>query len=209
MSLEFPKSSKTKHLNDRASKLLDSFKGNRISIIKSRPIDSEGAEGDIRIGATPDGNKIYAKIANQWHIFSPDASRINKQLDIINTGAHIDSTSERWIPLRNEAEETAGTNHNESIGYIFAYSGRVKKILVRSEAICGATVLKIYKAVNKTESPATVVSSTSVTMAVANTTYVFEMSGAELIGGEIISFSINAATCPDDVVFTIVIEYDI
>ena len=44
-------------------------------IVKRKPSISDGKEGDIALGATPAGIKLYAKLGNKWYTFTADESK--------------------------------------------------------------------------------------------------------------------------------------
>jgi hypothetical protein len=56
----------------RHEKLLDHNKSDIPSIVRKMPSSAEGSDGDMAVGATPSGIKLFAKIAGRWYSFSPD-----------------------------------------------------------------------------------------------------------------------------------------
>jgi len=56
----------------RIEKLLDHNKADVISIVRNIPGVGEGADGDIAVGATSAGVKLFIKISGKWHSFTPD-----------------------------------------------------------------------------------------------------------------------------------------
>ena len=66
------------------ARLLRHTKSYAPKIVKRKPSPSEGSEGDIAIGNTPKGVKLYAKIGNKWYSFSSDEQALNALKDNIN-----------------------------------------------------------------------------------------------------------------------------
>jgi hypothetical protein len=66
------------------ARLLRHTKSYAPKIVKRKPSPSEGSEGDIAIGNTPKGVKLYAKIGNKWYSFSSDEQALNAVKDNIN-----------------------------------------------------------------------------------------------------------------------------
>ena len=59
-------------LKTRHEKLLDHNKSDIPSVVRKMPSNAEGSDGDMAVGATPAGIKLFAKIAGRWYSFSPD-----------------------------------------------------------------------------------------------------------------------------------------
>ena len=53
-------------------------------IVKRKPSSSEGKEGDIALGLTGKGVKLYAKLGNRWYSFSSDEQALESVKDNIN-----------------------------------------------------------------------------------------------------------------------------
>ena len=53
-------------------------------IVKRKPSSSEGKEGDIALGLTAKGVKLYAKLGNRWYSFSSDEQALESVKDNIN-----------------------------------------------------------------------------------------------------------------------------
>ena len=79
MSLEFPSQKKS-----RNERLLGHTKAYATEIVKRIPSNLEGAEGDIAVGVTSKGIKLFAKIGNQWYSFSPDSIDVSESSKIVN-----------------------------------------------------------------------------------------------------------------------------
>ena len=59
---------------DREKRILDHLKADKAKIVRRKPFDSEGHNGDIAIGNTASGVSLFSKINNKWHEFSSDFS---------------------------------------------------------------------------------------------------------------------------------------
>jgi archaellum component FlaG (FlaF/FlaG flagellin family) len=66
MSVKYPNISKS-----REERLINYNKSYSPKIVKSKPSNLEGSEGDIAMGNTVSGMRLYIKLNNQWHAFSP------------------------------------------------------------------------------------------------------------------------------------------
>ena len=57
---------------DRDTRILSHTKGFSPKIVRRKPASNDGSDGDIAIGNTPSGIKLFAKIGNRWYSFSAD-----------------------------------------------------------------------------------------------------------------------------------------
>ena len=57
---------------DRDTRILSHSKGYSPKIESRKPQNSDGRNGDIAVGNIRGGVKLFVKIGNQWHTFSPD-----------------------------------------------------------------------------------------------------------------------------------------
>ena len=57
---------------DRDTRILSHSKGYSPKIVSRKPYNSYGRNGDIAVGNIRGGVKLFVKIGNQWHTFSPD-----------------------------------------------------------------------------------------------------------------------------------------
>jgi hypothetical protein len=70
--------------NTRKIRLLSKTKTFTPKIVRVKPVPAEGNDGDIAIGNTPEGMKLYVKLANRWHTFSPDKKVPTEKYKISN-----------------------------------------------------------------------------------------------------------------------------
>ena len=57
---------------DRDTRILQGNAALNPRIVRTKPNPSEGKSGDIAIGDTSVGMKLFVKLGNIWHAFSPD-----------------------------------------------------------------------------------------------------------------------------------------
>jgi len=75
-------------------KLLRGFKASRPKIVRAIPLPSDGDEGDIVMGNTSSGAKIFSKIGSKWKAFSADSEDSqDSKVDKLNIVSLIPSTS--------------------------------------------------------------------------------------------------------------------
>ena len=87
MSVTYPNISKS-----RAERLLEYRKADIPRIVRRKPAKSDGNEGDIAIGNTPNGIRLYVKISNAWYSFSPDKDDALES-NVVNFVAESDGTT--------------------------------------------------------------------------------------------------------------------
>jgi plastocyanin len=68
---------------DRDSRILLHSKGYKPIIVRGKPLPSEGSNGDIALGNTSAGVKLFIKIGNRWNTFSPDKDE-KKESNVVN-----------------------------------------------------------------------------------------------------------------------------
>ena len=57
---------------DRNTRILANTRALIPKIVRVKPTSAEGVSGDIAIGSTSTGMKLFVKLGNIWHTFSPD-----------------------------------------------------------------------------------------------------------------------------------------
>ena len=78
MSFNYPKQEQSRH-----SRVLNHVKGFSPKIVNKKPDSSEGTEGDIAMGATPNGIKLFIKLGARWYAFSADTIEV-EQSNVVN-----------------------------------------------------------------------------------------------------------------------------
>ena len=131
-------------------------------------------------------------------------------LHIINGGAYNTGTSLFYLPLvGGNRELTTPSGNNESIAFVSPYDGKVKKLVLRSEAAALTTTAGFHKSETDTEVPNS--SSTEdieVEMAADDTAYTFDFTGTSSFNsGDILAISVTPESGVNDMVWTLVLEY--
>ena len=78
MSFNYPKQEQSRH-----SRVLNHVKGFSPKIVNKKPESSEGKEGDIAMGTTPNGIKLFIKLGARWYSFSADKTEV-EQSKVVN-----------------------------------------------------------------------------------------------------------------------------
>ena len=131
-------------------------------------------------------------------------------LHILNGGAYNSGTDLFYLPLVGyNVERTATTNYNENIAFVVPYDGRVKKLVLRSEAAPRNTVAGFHKSSEGTEVPnSTATEEITVNMLIDDTAYTFDFTSiSEFVAGEIMTISVDPTLAVNDLVWTLVLEY--
>jgi hypothetical protein len=76
---------------NRATRLLANTRALTTKIVRVKPTSAEGVNGDIVIGNTSIGMKLFVKLGNVWNTFSPDKSEV-KENNIVNFKPTSDGT---------------------------------------------------------------------------------------------------------------------
>ena len=131
-------------------------------------------------------------------------------LHILNGGAYNSGTTKFYLPLVGyNVERTGTTNYNENIAFVPPYDGKVKKLLLRSEARCDTVVAGFHISTEGTEVPnATSSEDITVEMGADDTTTTFDFTDiAAFQSGDIIAVSVTPELAVNDLVWTLVLEY--
>ena len=131
-------------------------------------------------------------------------------LHILNGGTYNTGTSKFYLPLVGyNVEQTTTTSKNENVAFVPPYDGRVKKLLLRSEARVDTVVAGFHISTEGTEVPnATATEEISVEMSADDTTATFDFTGATAFqSGDIIAVSVTPEAAVYDLNWTLVLEY--
>ena len=131
-------------------------------------------------------------------------------LHILNGGTYNTGTSKFYLPLVGyNVEATTTTSKNENVAFVPPYDGRVKKLLLRSEARVDTVVAGFHISTEGTEVPnATATEEISVEMSADDTTATFDFTGATAFqSGDIIAVSVTPEAAVYDLNWTLVLEY--
>ena len=130
------------------------------------------------------------------------------ELFIIHGASNFNTAAQKFLPMGyNDVESTGGTFLNR---FVAPARGRWIKSYVRSSVAADTTDLKLYKAVDATANPATLVETVQVECAAAATTYEFTSTGGRNIihfnEGDALAWRLDPETQPDLTNFTHVLE---
>ena len=131
-------------------------------------------------------------------------------LHILNGGTYNTGTSKFYLPLVGyNVEATTTTAKNENVAFVPPYDGRVKKLLLRSEARVDTVVAGFHISTEGTEVPnSTATEEISVEMSDDDTTATFDFTGATAFqSGDIIAVSVTPEAAVYDLNWTLVLEY--
>ena len=140
------------------------------------------------------------------------ASNIGTLTDIVYCG-FSGLSGKMYLPLNGYILERSTTaSSNEYISIVAPYSGVVRKVVMRSEAVCGSTVVGFHKAAEGTENPNHLSPTEAITldMAVDDTAYTFEFTDtASFNAGDILAISFDPTSTSYDTNGTVVLRYNV
>ena len=135
-----------------------------------------------------------------------------KIISVINTGFY-GNASKMYIPLNGYIfERTTTSSSNEYVAIPTPYSGRILKVVARSEASCGSTVVGFHKSTEGTEVPnTTATSEVTIDMSPDDTTFTFDFTNLDNTfgSGDIIAFSFDPTNSSYDTNVVVVLEYEV
>ena len=174
-----------------------------------KPLKIGGKTSPLEMStAYPDNsNKAKVKVDGDLEV----TGSIVKQptIHILNGGTYNTGTSKFYLPLVGyNLEQTSTTGRNEFVAMVAPYSGKLKKVVLRSEAASLTTVLGFHKSSTATEVPSAVsTEDITVEMAVDDTAYTARFTSSEFIEGDILAISVTPEAAVYDLVWTAVFEY--
>ena len=174
-----------------------------------KPLKIGGKTSPLEMStAYPDNsNKAKVKVDGDLEV----TGSIVKQptIHILNGGTYNNGTSKFYLPLVGyNLEQTSTTGRNEFVAMVAPYSGKLKKVVLRSEAASLTTVLGFHKSSTATEVPSAVsTEDITVEMAVDDTAYTADFTTSEFIEGDILAISVTPEAAVYDLVWTAVFEY--
>ena len=174
-----------------------------------KPLKIGGKTSPLEMStAYPDNsNKAKVKVDGDLEV----TGSIVKQptIHILNGGTYNNGTSKFYLPLVGyNLEQTSTTSRNEFVAMVSPYSGKLKKVVLRSEAASLTTVLGFHKSSTATEVPSAVsTEDITVEMAVDDTAYTADFTTSEFIEGDILAISVTPEAAVYDLVWTAVFEY--
>ena len=174
-----------------------------------KPLKIGGKTSPLEMStAYPDNsNKAKVKVDGDLEV----TGSIVKQptIHILNGGTYNTGTSKFYLPLVGyNLEQTSTTGRNEFVAMVAPYSGKLKKVVLRSEAASLRTVVGFHKSSEGTEVPsALAIEEITIEMAVDDTAYTARFTSSEFIEGDILAISVTPEAAVYDLVWTAVFEY--
>jgi len=130
------------------------------------------------------------------------------ELFLIHGASNLAQSAEKFLPMGYGSTETTSATYLNR--FIAPSRGRWVKSYLRTSVAADTTTLKLYKAIDGTANPATLVETVSVECSAGSTTYEFDSTSGtgdlHFAEGDVIAFRLNPETQPDLTNFTHVIE---
>jgi len=153
----------------REERILDHLKADKAKIVKRKPPDSEGHNGDIAIGNTPNGVSLFGKIDNKWYEFSSNLS-MERQPRVRGTAHHViaefsmrTGAPDMYVSFHQSGGTDAGEYLNPSLyadgtalkSYLLPWPTRVLSCAFWAGPTLGNTTLDIRNVANGGQTDAT------------------------------------------------------
>ena len=130
------------------------------------------------------------------------------ELYFIHGASNFNTAATKFLPMGYNDVESAGATFLNR--FVAPCRGRWVETLVRSSVAADHTLMKLYKAVDATANPATLVETANLDLAAAATTYALTSSTGfgqvQFNKGDVIAFRMDPGTQPDLTNFTHVLE---
>jgi len=131
-----------------------------------------------------------------------------RELHLVHGAANFNTTAQKFLPMGyNDTETNAGGYLNR---FVAPAEGRWVKTYLRSSVAGDTCDLKLYKALDGTANPGTLMETVQVECDAASTTFEFSSTGSSGIihfnEGDAIAFRFDPETQPDLTNFTHVLE---
>ena len=129
---------------------------------------------------------------------------------IMNSGWYNSGTSIIYMPLNGgTTERTSTANLNEAVAFVAPYNGQLERVIMRSEAACGSSVVGLHISSTGTEVPNSSASfEITVNMSADDTPYAFDFSNATFTAGQILAVSFTPTSGSNDTNATLVWRYN-
>jgi len=134
----------------------------------------------------------------------------------LRIGFYSSSTGQIFLPVpgnEDGRDVTSSASFSEKLVFICPYDGSFEKALIRSEAVCGSSILGFHHTASNIEVPSpTAAQTVTVDMAVDDTSYEFDFAAVgtnTFSKGDILMFSFDPTNAPYDIHFMIVLKFDV
>tara|TARA_R100000458_G_C8221167_1_gene205479 strand:+ start:169 stop:807 length:639 start_codon:yes stop_codon:yes gene_type:complete len=209
---------------NREERMLYNKKADVTKLVKMKPGNGEGKNGDLAVGNTANGTSLFAKISNKWYEFSSEESlgafsqRITGSVSY-EFGGYDDSGTGNFLTIGQHFSETSASpgdgTTNEAISLLLPYDCKIISLTVRSIVALGASTFKVYSApdganIDVSSTAHLVETSESVNASSANTAYTFNLkANYKLPAGNIAQFYLTTTGNQNHLNYVLTLDYDI
>ena len=201
----------------REARRTQNSKQDKIQVVKSQPSVNSLREGQEVIYISKSNRlKRYRKERGRlWtsYMDTDDSFKVNRNLNVgsdLNVSGNISGNQvmmfyhpfdasgvgKVYLPWSSISEASSVNYYNNLIA---PYSGKLLKVVARSEEALGSTVIGFHKASDGTESPSTTATeAVTVNMAVDDTSYTFDFTSTSFFNkGDVVAVSIDPTNTPN------------
>ena len=174
-----------------------------------KPLKIGGKTSPLEMSTAYPDDSVKAKVKINGDLEVTGSIVKQPTIHILNGGTYNTGTSKFYLPLVGyNLETTSTTGRNEFVAMVAPYSGKLKKVVLRSEAASLRTVVGFHKSSEGTEVPsALAIEEITIEMAVDDTAYTARFTSSEFIEGDILAISVTPEAAVNDLVWTAVLEY--
>ena len=132
-------------------------------------------------------------------------------LHIMNAGWYASDSNKDYMSLNGYIyEQSTTSNVNEYVAFVAPYGGELERVIVRSEAVCGSSIVGFHKSPTATEVPSAIqTESITVSMTADDTAYAFNFTGTSSFNaGDVLAISFDPSNKPYDTNATIIFKFN-
>ena len=174
-----------------------------------KPLKLGGKTSPVEMSTAYPDDSVKAKVKINGDLEVTGSIVKQPTIHILNGGTYNNGTSKFYLPLVGyNLEQTSTTGRNEFVAMVAPYSGKLKKVVLRSEAASLRTVVCFHKSSEGTEVPsALAIEEITIEMAVDDTAYTARFTNSGFVAGDILAISVTPEAAVYDLVWTAVFEY--
>ena len=174
-----------------------------------KPLKVGGKTSPVEMSTAYPDDSVKAKVKINGDLEVTGSIVKQPTIHILNGGTYNTGTSKFYLPLVGyNLETTSTTGRNEFVAMVAPYSGKLKKVVLRSEAASLRTVVGFHKSSEGTEVPsALAIEEITIEMAVDDTAYTARFTNSGFVAGDILAISVTPEAAVNDLVWTAVLEY--
>ena len=205
-----------RNIDIKATSYLNLLSDDNITIDAVGGIYLDADNGECRLTDDSAGSDVFtpahaADITTKAYVDTGD----NTQYHFIKCGFTNSGTAKVYIPLAGADDLREDTNPNgdtEKVVMICPFDGSVETIWARSEEDCGSTVIGMHVGTSGEIPSTTATQTVTIDMGTIDTSYEFDFAGAgtnTFSQGNILMFSFDPYSAPNDTHFMIVLKFDV